>query len=61
MKANLNARIAFRTGTAKASKIILEQSGAESLREREFLYLPDSTTPESPPVIKLRAPELTEE
>lgn len=61
VKANLNARIAFRTGTAKASKIILEQSGAESLREREFLYSPDATTPESPPVIKLRAPELSEE
>lgn len=61
VKANLNARIAFRTGTAKASKVILGQSGAEFLREREFLYSPDATTPENPPVIKLRAPELSEE
>ena len=61
IKSNLNARIAFRTGTAKASKTILGQSGAEFLREREFLYSPDATTPENPPVIKLRAPELTEE
>ena len=61
IKANLNACVAFRTGTAKASKIILEQSGAESLREREFLYSPDAKTPENPPVIKLRSPELSEE
>ena len=61
IKANLNARIAFRTGTAKASKVILEQSGAESLREREFLYSPDATASEKPTVIKLRAPEVSEE
>ncbi len=61
IKANLDARIAFRTGTAKSSKILLEQSGAESLREREFLYSPDATASEKPSVINLRAPECPEE
>ena len=61
IKSNLNARIAFRTETAKASKILLQQSGAESLQEREFLYYHDSAASEKASFIKLHAPELPEE
>ena len=61
IKSNLNARIAFRTETAKASKILLEQSGAESLQKREFLYSPDIHSSEKPSFIKLHAHELSGE
>ena len=61
IKSNMNARIAFRTETAKASKILLEQSGAESLQKREFLYSPEIHSSEKPSFIKLHAHELSEE
>ena len=57
IKANLPSRVSFRVGSKIDSKVILDQTGAESLLGRgDMLFTP----PNSPGIVRLHAPFASE-